>query len=100
PRASGVYATFTDDARALNLLTPEGEIERTLRTSDGLVTAITVAQREPTWFVTGTDAAAVTDAARAFGSGAISGDFALATAGGAPIALPVAGEPPSSAAME
>ncbi len=100
PRASGVYATFSDDARALNLLTPEGEIERTLRTSAGLVTAITIAQREPTWFVTGTDAAGVTDAARALRSGAISGGFAVATAGGAPIALPIAAGRPLGAAME
>jgi len=100
PRASGIYATFSDDARALKLLTPEGEVGRTLRGGAGLVAVTTVGEREPTWFVTGTDAAGVAAAARAFGSGALSGRFALAVAGEAPIPLPVAAGPPSGAAMK
>jgi len=100
PGASGVYATFSDDARALYLLTPEGEIGRRLGAGSGLVAVTTVGQREPTWFVTGADAAGVAAAARAFGSDELSGRFALATTGGAPLAVPIAAGQPSEAAME
>ncbi|HEV2768763.1 MAG TPA: hypothetical protein VGV40_01080 [Solirubrobacteraceae bacterium] len=100
PRASGVYATFSADARALSLLTPGGEVGRTLRNGTGLVAVTSVGEREPTWFVTGTDARGVAAAAAAFGSGAISGRFAVAAAGGAPIALPLATGRPPDTAME
>ena len=80
PRRSGVYARFTDDARALEVLDPRGRPAQTLGPGTGLVAATRFTTRTPVWFVTGTDAAGVRAAARAFGGQTLGQKLAVAVA--------------------
>jgi hypothetical protein len=89
PRASGVYARPARDGRTLTLLDPRGAAVRTLGPGAGLVAATRYFVDEPTWVVTGTDAAGVDSAARALSPVTLHDRFAIATTGAAAIALPV-----------
>jgi hypothetical protein len=91
PAASGVYARFSSGGRALTLLDAHGHPVRTLRGDAGLVAATLRAKEAPVWVVTGTDAAGVTLAARAFDAATLADRFAVALEDGGAIALPVAG---------
>jgi hypothetical protein len=91
PVASGVYARFSSGGRALTLLDAHGDPVRTLRGDAGLVAATLRAKEAPVWVVTGTDAAGVTLAARAFDAATLADRFAVALEDGGAIALPVAG---------
>ncbi len=89
PADSGVYAQFVGTSgAALELDNPLGDVARTLHGSVGLIAA-TGNERlgQPTWFVTGTDAAGVMAAARAFNAAKLDGHFAVA--GDRVIPLPV-----------
>jgi hypothetical protein len=89
PAASGVFARPAADGRSLALLDGRGRPTRTLGPGTGLIAA-TAAQdnSDPVWLITGTDAAGVRAAAAALDEGALAGRFAVAVAGGRPVALP------------
>jgi len=88
PRASGVYARMAPDGRTIAVLTADGRIARTLRAGSGLVAATKRPDERPLWVVTGTDAAGVMSAARAFEEGTLEHRFALAVSRDLPVALP------------
>jgi hypothetical protein len=88
PRASGVYARMAPDGRTIAVLSPDGRIARTLGAGSGLVAATKRADERPVWVVTGTDAAGVTSAARAFEHGTLEHRFALAVSKDLPVVLP------------
>jgi hypothetical protein len=88
PSFSGVYATFSADGGTLTLLDREGQPVRQLTSDAGLVAATQSAKEQPVWLVTGTDAAGVELAARAFKRATLADHFAVALTPGAAIALP------------
>jgi hypothetical protein len=90
PRASGVYARFTAEGSAIELLNADGQTTRTLGAGVGLVAATRYREEAPVWIVTGTDVAGVGRAADALDETALRDKFALALEGsGASVALPV-----------
>jgi hypothetical protein len=91
PRASGVFARFDASAARLDLLDARGRVARTLSAGAGLIAATRQQDREPVWFVTGTDDAGVDSAARAFGEATLHDRFALAIAQGLPMSVPLEG---------
>jgi hypothetical protein len=88
PSASGIYARFTRGGASLQLLNARGQVVRTLGPGAGLIAATRDSQSEPTWLITGADAAGVTAAARALNAGALKDHFAVAVASGRVTALP------------
>jgi hypothetical protein len=88
PARSGVYARPSADGRSIATLDPRGRTARTLGPGSGLVAATRADDEPPMWAVTGTDAAGVTAAAKAFTARALGRRFAVAVAGGQPVALP------------
>jgi hypothetical protein len=92
PGASGVYARFSADGRALTLLDEQGRAVRTLHGDAGLVAATRGVKEAPVWVVTGTDDAGVELAARAFDRRTLADRFAVALSPGGATALPVAHE--------
>lgn len=88
PRASGVFARFDRAGTSLAVLDARGRVARTLGAGTGLVAATREKDREPVWFVTGTDAAGVEGAARAFDERALRDRFAVAVAQGLPMSVP------------
>jgi hypothetical protein len=92
PAASGVYARFSSNGNTLTLLNERGQTARTLTAGAGLVAATRYGEEAPLWVITGTDAAGVKLAARAFTETALHDHFAVAlTSGGAELPIPVAG---------
>ena len=91
PRASGVYARIAADGRTLAALDERGRVVRRLGPRTGLVAATQAAGQQPTWVVTGTDAAGLAAAVRAFADGqsALDSKFALAISADRAIGLPV-----------
>jgi len=89
PRDSGVYAEPSGDGRTLTLLDARGRTTRTLRAGAGLIAAARSGEDPPVWVVTGTDAAGLAGAAASFNRAALRRHYALATAAGAPVAVPV-----------
>lgn len=90
PGTSGVYARFTDRrGDGLELLDPAGRVVRTLRAGAGLIAATAGASGVPTWLVTGTDAAGVDAAARAFTKADLHDHFALAVDGRTLLPVPL-----------
>ena len=95
PAESGVFARPVDrgDAYEFELLDAEGRTARTLGPGAGMVAASRFEEQQPTWVVTGTDAAGVERAVALIDQAALRDHFAVAAAGTpAPIALPVQGE--------
>ena len=90
PKASGVFARFARDGRALDVLDARGAVAKRLDAETGLVAATRQPGRPPVWFVTGTDPAGVAAAARAVDEPVLRNHFALATAGGLPLRVPLA----------
>ena len=88
PGASGVYARFAGD-RLLELLNPHGQAVRRLGADSGLIAATAEGASEPTWLITGTDAAGVSAAATAFTPAALRDRFALAVSGSTQLPLPL-----------
>jgi hypothetical protein len=90
PRASGVYARIAPDGRTIAVLDAAGRTVRTLGAASGLVAATKRPDERPAWVVTGTDAAGVAAAARAFEEGTLDHRLAVAVSGDLPVALPAA----------
>jgi Domain of unknown function (DUF4430) len=88
PRASGVFARFDAASDALVVLDARGRPARTLGAGSGLIAATRSEERQPVWFVTGTDDAGVASAARALDEGTLSDRFSLAIAHDLPVAVP------------
>jgi hypothetical protein len=88
PKASGVFARFDASAEHLDVLDARGRVVRTLGAGTGLIAATSEKDREPVWFVTGTDKAGVDSAAGAFGEQFLRNRFALAIAQGLPMDVP------------
>lgn len=91
PKSSGVFARFGKTAATLDVLDERGRVARTLGAGTGLIAATRAPQRQPMWFVTGTDAAGVASAARAFDESVLSDHFALAIADDLPVSVPLVG---------
>jgi hypothetical protein len=91
PKASGVFARFDAAGAQLTVLDQRGRSARTLGAGTGLIAATRAKQRQPVWFVTGTDDAGVEAASRAFEEGTLSNRFALAVSDDLPVAVPAAG---------
>jgi hypothetical protein len=89
PQASGVFARFSDDGRKLALLGADGRAVRELGQGSGLIATTVYEDQPPTWLVTGTDAAGVAAAVRAFDEGTLANRFALAVGEDRGIPLPV-----------
>jgi hypothetical protein len=88
PRSSGVYARFDASAGRLVVLDAEGRPARTLGAGTGLIAATREKDRQPVWFVTGTDDAGVAAAARALDESVLADRFALAISADLPVAIP------------
>jgi hypothetical protein len=88
PRASGVYARFDANGRTLTLLDRDGRSTRALQGDAGLIAATRHAEDAPVWVVTGTDAAGVDLAARAFRTAVLEDRFAVAVTSAGTLALP------------
>jgi hypothetical protein len=88
PRESGVHARFDASARRLLVLDAGGRVATTLGAGTGLVAATRAKDRQPVWFVTGTDAAGVDAAARALDESVLKDRFALAISNDLPVAVP------------
>ena len=88
PRRSGVHARFDDSAERLLVLDRDGRVARTLGAASGLIVATRARNRQPVWFVTGTDDAGVQAAARALDESVLSDRFALAISADLPVAVP------------
>jgi hypothetical protein len=88
PKSSGVFARFDATGRRLDVLDARGRVVRTLGAGTGLVAATREKDREPVWFVTGTDRAGVDGAARALDEATLHQRFAVAIAQGLPMDLP------------
>lgn len=88
PRSSGVYARFDASGERLAVLDPGGGAAKTLGAGTGFIAATAAEQRQPVWFVTGTDDAGVAAAVRAFDESALADRFALAISDDLPIAVP------------
>lgn len=89
PQVSGVFARPSADGDRIELLDERGEVERTLGEAAGLLAAVRYGDQQPTWFVTGTDAAGVAAAAAALDEEILEGTFALAVEEGLGVPLPV-----------
>ncbi|MGH2918429.1 MAG: DUF4430 domain-containing protein [Solirubrobacteraceae bacterium] len=92
PRSSGVFARFERSGEELVVLDERGRAARTFGAGTGLVAATKADNRQPVWYVTGTDDAGVTSAARAFDESVLSDRFALAIARDLPVRVPLTGE--------
>jgi hypothetical protein len=91
PRLSGVYARPEAGGRRIAVLDPRGAVAARLGPGTGLVAATRYADQQPTWVVTGTDAAGLRAAARALTRRALAGRFAAIVRGGAVSSVPRAG---------
>lgn len=89
PRASGVFAQFRGEGRALALFNERGEVVRELERGAGLIAATQFGDDRPTWVVTGTDVVGVSAAAAMLQEDILARHFALAVEDGQPVGLPV-----------
>jgi hypothetical protein len=78
PARSGVFARFDATGRALEVLDGKGQPADELGGDTGLVAATQIDDREPVWFVTGTDEAGVEAAAGALDEATLTTGYALA----------------------
>ena len=96
PGKSGVFARFGaagGGAYELDLLDPQTRAVRSLGPGAGLVAATRFEDQAPTWVVAGTDSAGLARAVALLDERTLASRFALATAGGAPIPLPLGENP-------
>lgn len=89
PRASGVFAQFRDEGRALAVFDERGKLVRELEAGAGLVAATSFEGQQPTWVVTGTDDAGAAAAAAMLQEDLLARRFALAVEDGDPLGLPL-----------
>jgi len=88
PKSSGVYVRFDEAGTELSVLDERGRVAQRLGVATGLIAATRSKDRQPVWFVTGTDDAGVAAAARALDEGVLSNRFALAVSDDLPVAVP------------
>jgi hypothetical protein len=88
PRRSGVYARPEAGGRRIAVLDPRGAVADRLGAGTGLVAATRYTDQQPTWVVTGTDAAGLRAAAGALTSRALAGRFAAVVRGSAVFSAP------------
>jgi hypothetical protein len=88
PAASGVFARFDGSGDRLLVLDAAGTTAKTLGAGTGLIAATRQTDRQPVWFVTGTDDAGVAAAARALDESVLSDRFALAISADLPVPAP------------
>ena len=95
PDKSGVFARFTAAGAGggyrLDLLDSGTTVVRTLGAGAGLVAATRFEEQQPTWVVAGTDRAGLERAVQMLDPKVLRDRFAVATDGGAPSPLPLAG---------
>jgi hypothetical protein len=89
PKVSGVYARVEDDGRFIQVLDAGGRTKRRLGPNTGLIAATRWREEPPTWVVTGTDAAGIAAAARAFTERTLRNRFAVVVDEGEPTPVPV-----------
>jgi len=89
PKASGVYAIPNRAGTQIKLLDQDGRVQRTLGPGGGLVAATGYPNQQPTWLITGTDAAGVAAAAAALNEGELHDRFAVAVDEGRGVGLPI-----------
>ena len=82
PGLSGVFVSPAPDGASIAVLDAAGRPVRTLAPGDGLVAATRIGDQQPTWAVTGVDAAGAAAAARALNAAALRDRFAAAVLGG------------------
>ena len=93
PGSSGVYAQFVGKhGQELELDNPLGDVVKTLSGTVGMIAATDqAALGAPTWFVTGTNVAAVDNAAKYFNSRTLDGRFAVVIEGSKVVPIPLTG---------
>jgi uncharacterized protein DUF4430 len=89
PEQSGVFARPTKDGDQIALLDENGGVARTLGAGGGLLAATRIEAQQPTWIVTGVDAAGVSAAAAALTGDELQDHFAIAIEKGRTVPLPV-----------
>jgi hypothetical protein len=89
PKASGVFARFTGDGDALELLGEDGRTVEAQQCCSGLVAATAASESEIVWAVTGVDDMGVLAAARSLSPSVLRGAFAVAVTPGGVERLPV-----------
>ncbi len=92
PQSTGVFATFKGPIHGgwhLIGLDQTGHPARDLGPGAGLVAALRGSGDEPTWIVTGSGGSAVRRAADALDMDSLRNHYAIAAAGGGPVALPI-----------
>jgi hypothetical protein len=91
PATSGVFARFEtgEGPGRLEGLDQTGATAKTLGAGAGLVAAVRDGENPPTWVVTGTDSAGVRDAASLLSGKVLRDRYAIASASGEPVPLPV-----------
>jgi hypothetical protein len=92
PATSGVFADFEpagDGGHQLVALDSRGEEATRAGGGTGLVAAVREGEEQPTWIVTGTDQAGVDAAVDLLDEDSLRDRYAVASAGGEELALPV-----------
>ena len=90
PQASGVFARPARAGDRIEMLDARGRVERTLGPGGGLLAATRIEAQQPTWLVTGVDAAGVAASAAALSEDELQDRFAVAVEEGRTVPLPVA----------
>ena len=91
PATSGVFAQPDASGEQFALIGADGESEKTLGPSSGLVAATSFEEEHPTWLITGTDDVGVAAAAAALTEDQLRDHFALAIEAGRGVPLPLEG---------
>jgi hypothetical protein len=89
PQQSGVFARPTKAGDEIALLDDKGGVVRTLGAGGGLLAATRIEAQQPTWIVSGVDAAGVSAAAAALTEDELQDHFAVAIERGRTVPLPV-----------
>jgi uncharacterized protein DUF4430 len=91
PEASGVFARFAENGRALELLDEDGEVVRTVRPGDGtaLIAALRPRADELLWLITALDRKGLAAGVAALEADVLRDAFAVAVTGSAVEKLPL-----------
>jgi len=89
PEASGVFARFSGDGGALELLGEDGRVVESEQCCSGLIAATAPSEEEIVWAVTGLDDMGVLAAARSLRPAVLGGAFAVAITPGETKRLPL-----------
>jgi hypothetical protein len=94
PAKSGVFARVGSRGAGyeIDVLDAQGRVVQTLGPGTGIVAATRFEEQQPTWTVSGTDAAGVERAVRLIGARTLRNRYAVAAAPAGPVALPAHGD--------